>query len=368
MSEHPDPPALRAVYLLGGLQAEDFGEATVDIILDGAPPLLRFARPAYADLYRELERRGLQPVGVHFIQETADANGLNPVSWHSWKTPRGLHGRQIIQDWSEVRRSDAARTDESVAEFASKVRGYLRLVNFRLFQLARSYHDMLRYQLTGQGLPAAGTLFSNAWSLHVDGAIHAFLADAASLRDALAEGAWRFVLKETDGQVSSMGSFLKRAKTATHPLALEILAAGADGGWIKNLTDIRNDAIHVVPVAARQEHRLSEVRTRALTGDKTVPVLHHPLTDDQWRLPARLPRVRDYSDKAEVLASVAAYRAFAAASGDALEYAWRTLGHLMKLAEDVRRAANLQGKMLTITDEDLVEGAVVTFQDQRRPQ
>lgn len=350
----PEPTALRAVHLLGGLQAEDFDGDTVDIVVDGCAPILQFARPPFRELYSALEKRGFQPIGVRIIEEAADGNGLNPANWHAWKTPRGLVGREIIQAWSDLLRCKEARADESIGELAAKLSAYLRLCNIRLFQLAMAYHDMLRHKLTSDGVPAMGTLFSNPWTLYVDAAIHAYLADAAALRDALAEAVWRLVLKNTNGAVTSMKGLRKHAKTSTHTLAMGMLADGADGGWIKNLTDLRNDVIHVAPVSTRQEHRLSEIRMKPLTGGKSAPVLHHPLTDARWAPPARLPRARDYNDEAEVKASFDAYRAFVATSGDALEYAWRTLGHLMTLADDVRLASGLKGETLTITDADII--------------
>jgi hypothetical protein len=356
-------PALRIVHLRGGLQAFDLEEPEITIGLNGLVNPLRISRPPYPSLYRELTKLGLEPIGVHFVTDDDDLSGFAPARWQSWRTPQGLRGKDITQEWSQVRSTYARKGDIAVAPAASTITTYLRLLDVRLYQLSVAYHAMLRFHMRrrkGQSARQPG-LFSNVWSQHLNAAVHGFLADAGSLRDALAEATWRLVLKRTTDDVATMRTLMKRSKDATEPLLVEMRKATADGGWIKNLSDLRNEIIHVVPLAGAHEHGLFELREIDVAGGK-LPHMHYPLANLDGSLRRPPARTVDYSNDAEILQSIQDYQAFATSSIDALDYARRTLAQLMTLAEQVRLAAGLKGEMLHFTDADLV-GPVEFFED-----
>lgn len=352
-------PALRVVHLLGGLRAFDFDEDHVVVGADGAGPQIRFARPPYPKLYTQLERLGLQPIGVQFITSPDDLNGVAPVRWEAWRTPLGLNGMQIAHEWSFVRSKFIKEGELEIAGIAGKITTYLRLLKLRLRHLSDGYHSMLRCRLAdtpGEATIRPG-MFSNLWGDEIDAAIHAYFADATSLRDALAEACWKLVLKRADREVTTIAGLMKHGKADSNAFIASVLKHTEEGAWIKNLTDLRNEILHVVPVDGIHEHSFLDLREHAVGSEKLFR-LHYPLTTPQGGLRRDVARTVDYSDEAAVRQSVLDYDAFAKTSGDALEYAWTTLSKLNALAEEVRIASGLKGEMVTFTDKDLAPGSV----------
>jgi hypothetical protein len=150
---------------------------------------------------------------------------------------------------------------------------------------------------------------------------------------------------------------MKKAKGEAHSLVVQILRETEDGGWIKNLTELRNEIIHVVPVGDVHEHSYVELRELPHNGGGHLFKLHYPLTTADWRLRRDVPRMVDYSDKDAVKRSFEVYDEFAKTSGDALEYAWRTLANLARLTDDVRQAAGLSAPLPLISAADIVPGS-----------
>jgi hypothetical protein len=352
-----DPP--RIVHLLGGLRAHDFGDKNVSVSVDARRPLLHFPRPQYPSLYARLEQIGLRPIGVEIFSSQDELDGIAPTHWVPWRTPEGLRGVQIQREWSNVHHQAVRSGDRVVGRCSEKLRTYIRLLHHRLLQLSNAYNALFRYQQRSKNAPAPDHVFSNVWMDELVAAIHGFLADAAAMRDALVEATWLLALKRPDKDVPAIGSFLKQAKDETHPLALDILREGKPGGWIKNLTDLRNEVTHVAPVSTTHEISGCESRELKLQGGSVLG-MHYPLTTQDWALRRDVDRTVDYNDEESLKRSMAAYKEFSATSGDALEYAWRTLSNLTTLAEAVRLAAGLSAPMLVLTDKDIMDLKVIT--------
>jgi len=131
-----------------------------------------------------------------------------------------------------------------------------------------------------------------------------------------------------------------------------------EGGWIKNLSDLRNEIMHVVPVGDIHEHSYLELRELPHNGGGHLFYLHYPFTTQDWGLRRDVARTINYSDDEAIKRSIESYDEFAKTSGDALEYAWRTLANLAALSDQVRQAAGLKAPILTITEADIVPGSL----------
>lgn len=354
-------PALRIVHLLGGLRAFDLG-GEIEVGVDGLHKPMSLSRGAYGGLYATLEKLLLQPIGVQMIRSQDDLSGFNPPDWVAWRAPFAFSVMHVRHEWSHVRSAKLRDGNADVGHLASKIVTYLRLANLRLMQLSVAYHDTLRSQLRRSlsDPPTEPTRFSNMWGDAVDAAIHAFLSDAGALRDTLAEATWRLVLNRGANEVTSFAGLLKRTKGDKHPLLIRLHQGAAPGGWLKNLTDLRNEIVHVAPVGDSHEHSYMEIREMPHNGGGHLFQLHYPFTTKDWALRKGVNREVDYSDEEAVRRSVEDYDAFAKSSGDALHYAWRTLGRLVALAEEVRKAAGLSAPMPVITEADMVPGSFVT--------
>lgn len=102
------------------------------------------------------------------------------------------------------------------------------------------------------------------------------MADAAAYRDLIAETVWRLVLGG-EASVTTLGTFVKKAAKETNPLAVQIVADGKPGGWLKTFTDLRNEITHVAPVGRSQTFHFCEPREVALKKQGNVVQLHYPL-------------------------------------------------------------------------------------------
>ena len=311
---------------------------------------MSFERPAYPALYATLEDLKLQPVGVEFISSEMELNGSMPRHWVSWRTPKGLDIVHRKQKWSSIRFAESDR-DLIRYEIAGKIGTYLRLTDLRLKQLSEAYHQTLRAKLRredGDPQPQPG-FFQNQWMAEIEAAIHAYFADAAAFRDVLAEGMWLLLVKNKSKTVSKMGALLKNVKGGDHPLIDEVIREGNDGGWIKNLTDLRNGIIHDAPIDRSQEHSFCELRALPHNKGNSLFILHYPLTTAEWGRREHKRQFPPTRDESEMKETFERYREFAISSGDALEYAWRTLSNLADLAERFRIAAGLEADIPRIT-------------------
>lgn len=197
-----------------------------------------------------------------------------------------------------------------------------------------------------------GNLFDNTYTPHIEAAIHAFLADAASLRDLICEFVWIYVLKN-GGEVRKFATFRTRARSARHSLAGEIIAEG-ENGWIKRLSHLRNDVLHFAPIGAHHTFPPCQARHVQLPHGGQVRYLTYGLVD---RMPSEggIEGTLAAMDEEQIIAQLQAFAARLSESEDALEYAWRVLGKLIDLCNRSRLASGLKGKMPTITDADIVD-------------
>lgn len=307
--------------------------------------MLRIERPEYAHLYRALRKLRLQPIGVEFVSHPGQLDGEFPVEWQSMAIDGGFSLMHCQQQWSNVRHAATRSGDSVVATVGGKIGTYLELLNLRLLHLSGAYSVQLRSCWRGTRTSGALVphLFSHLFMRDIEAVIHAFLADAASFRDVLAEACWSLVLRKTAGQVNTLAELRKRVKGATDPVIIEILEQSSSGGWIKNLTDLRNHVVHVAPVSHAHELSFCEIRSMPIEGTELL-TLHYPLTEADWSLRRGFSRIVNFSDEGAVRTAYEAFKEFSSRSGDALEYCWRTVSLMVKLADAVRIASGLRAE------------------------
>lgn len=356
-----EPHAIRVVHLRGGLRAIDLGNGPVSIEVDPDKVFAEFQRPRYSQLYGMLSHHGMTPVGVDISSHRMQADGLMPPDWRVFVAGKGFYISDVEQDWGNVRNVEGQK-DAALVDLSLRFQTYLRLLLLRIRHLSEAYHQALRAKMLSAeafGGEATPGLFAGAYLTDIEAAIHAFLADASGLRDLIAEALWRLVMKQEDGAVTVLSSFLKKARSHDDPLVAEVVAAGAEGGWLKTLTTLRNAITHVAPLAQSQELHMMDLR-QATLGDIAAPILHFPLLTEAGELRAR-PTLFAGSPREMMQARLEEYRAFVAGSGDALEYCLQTLDRLAHLAARVRVAAGLQAEMMVFDQSNIIGGVTTRW-------
>ena len=341
----------RIFHLAGGLRAFDVGGEWVTLGTKELP-YLRATRPSNVLVW--LQSAGLVPVGCELAEPNDDMKGLYPAQWRAWSPTLQFRSQHIFNEWANVRHQASATGNHTAGRVARKLRAYLRLLNLRLYQLSDAYHSMLQLHIIQNGPKEIENehLFSGLWLDEVEAAIHAFLADAASMRDALAEAVWLLILKRPR-DVQTIASLINKAKSETHPLVVQMLKDADTGGWLLNLAELRNEFLHEVPVASAHEHPLCALRLFQ-AGTQRIPMMHYPLTTKDWGVRKGVARTVDYSNREAVEHSYETFGNYVRESGDALQYATQTLTNLFELAERVRTEAGLKAEMPRIGDADVI--------------
>lgn len=344
------------------MRAFDLGEPDVRIGPDYHRYLLTIPSQPYQALYGVLSDLGFKPIGVDFISHRAALASHLAPDFQTFGLDVGFATLWAARAWSDVRHVPEQKLPE-ILDISGRFSTYHRLLTLRIRELSDAYRRCLLAELTdfsgGYKSPEHGTLFANGFQTYLEAAIHAFLADAAGLRDLIAETIWRLVLREPSTDVNTLSALLKRTKKLQiqSELLRRVHKAGADGGWLKNLTELRNSVTHIAPLANTHELHDSQIRLLRI-GDGVTPIVHYPLTTQEGTLRQRPPPIDFDGDENEILARLQAYKAFVDESGDALLYAADVLRRLVELSTQVRDAAQLRHQMRTITDKDLV-GPVV---------
>ena len=360
MTNSPRRRPIRTVHLLGGLRAYDVPRQGVEV---GQNHLIDFSFKdvEYATLYKVLESLGLIPIGVSFIEMREQISGVHPADFEM-VSPEGFSAMKARREWSNIAASAVRTTlDSDVESLARRISTYLRLSSWRLMQVSEAYYRTCyepRAEAAKSGeIPAGG--FENQWTWELQTTIHGFLADVATLRDVLAEAVWKLVVKDDQHDVLTMGSLMKKAKSHESPFVQSFIALGEEGGWLGNLTDLRNETTHVVPVNGFHEQFLCFLRGIPVQGGRKIAQMHCPLTTDSWGLRRDADRNVDWKDDKKARASIDRYRAYVSTSGDALEYCWRTVRNLAEWAEKLRLEAGLKADTPIITDADLANATIV---------
>ena len=344
---------IRRIHLLGGLTAFDNGSQSVYIGIGIERPLIQFPRPPYAEIYGHLIKINLPVVGAEFLDEQSIKRLRSPDWWCA--SPRaGFRQKDEFRAWSAIRHAAQRDGRSDVADAAARCSTYLDLLGIRLLELSTAYNDMLREWHAGRNEIDENLLHSSTFMRHIDAAIHAFLADAASLRDLTAAIVWRFILGEQE-QVTTLGTFLKKAKAHGEPLAIEICAAGQDGGWFKILSGLRDQIVHVAPMGSQQSDHSCRIKAVRCNEGVVVPALHYAISSPEGSVPP--PELEIAETNEQALAALRRYAAFHKASIDGLDYCWRTVDRFVDVLSRVRATAGFRQEVLGSGPIDL-RGAI----------
>lgn len=344
------PFVSRIVHLQGGLRAVDAGSDRIFAQIHASKRLLHFPAPEYADLYASLMSLGFHVIGVEFMSE---APFRAPDWWFA--PPEGRFGLTAAsRSWGEMRHLAYKEHKPKIVDISRRCTVLLELLGLRLLQMSNAYNGTYLAQVGNRNL-ADGILFDNTYTPHIEAAIHAFLADATNLRDLLSEFVWTYVLHQEE-EVKSFKTFRSRAKSFQHPVAVSIIEAGTTG-WLKRLSQLRNDVIHVAPIGAHHTFPACHTRSLALPDRGIVCYVSYGLVD-RTSVQSTANDSSLSQNENLVRAEIHAYKERLDVSDDALEFAWAALGKLITLCEMSREASGLHGETQTIGPEDIINSTM----------
>lgn len=352
LESSPLPP--RLLHLPGGLRLLDERTGKIVLQLHARKVFATIATPEYSKVYASVAQIGLPTIGVEF--PTLDTlRGVAAPDWQLASPSQGFALRAERDAWSQVRTLAQREGREVDADLANRAGTYLDLAAIRLFDLSNCYsRTLIAFDYHSDARQKIGYIFRNGFGTALEAAIHAFAADAASFRDLIVEAAWT-LLAFGNHPVRKIERFLRHYKIGTHLIGDELVSVASSGGWLAQLSALRNDITHAAPIGGRGI-RDCTVRAHQL-GEGILPRLHYPLFgsdgklfDDDLGL--------DFTDDARARATMERYKAWSDVSVDALDYAWRVTDRLVELLARVRIASCIRGEIMTVTDKDII-GPVV---------
>ena len=273
MPDQPEMPP-RIIHLPGGLRALDGGSDTISVQVNTTMQLARFDAPPYAQLCSILAGLGLSTIGIEFVNASTYA-GHYPPDWEIAAPTGGFVAMEERNQWRSIRHAAHTAGDHALADMAARSASYLSMMAIRLIELSNRYNLMLANWMRGDRKP--GRLFVDLNLPYIDAAIHAFVADAGSYRDLLAEITWRVVLGKTP-KIRKLAKLIREEAATGHPIAASLIAGASGTGWLKQFGDLRDVIVHVAPIGRNTDMHSCTVRERRF-GQGDVPTLHYPLLD-----------------------------------------------------------------------------------------
>jgi hypothetical protein len=262
----------QTLYFVGGLLGQETkrgwtlfpvsGDETEDVLLLGS----------LANFEAAVEELGLTYVGT----EQRISSETDSPTIRFWEPGRrDTNGLNAADAWAGVANGADKAGDASYSNFATYISACLRVAGLRLRGISEGYHDQLRWALRAQ--TAAGRGFSNVAVLDIHADIHSLLSELASARDHLARVAAVHVqAPENIDCLAWLERWLKTNKAAgSEPLVAALLAASGtkeNPGWLRRLSEFRNEVTHRIPLAAndRVSQLVLETRTTRFGPVSTI--------------------------------------------------------------------------------------------------
>jgi hypothetical protein len=344
------PLPSRLLHLPGGLRLIDERTDKIVLQLHDRKNFATIATPEYSQIYATVAQIGLPTIGVEFI--TLDTlRGVAAPDWQLASPSQGFALRAERDAWLQVRTLAQRERREVDADLANRTVTYLDLAAIRLFDLSNCYsRALIAFDYDSDARQKIGYLFRNGYETALEAAIHAFAADAASFRDLIVEAAWT-LLAFGNHPVRKIERFLRHYTIGTHLIGDELMTVARSGGWLAQLSALRNDITHAAPIGGRGI-RDCTVRAHQLE-EAIIPRLHYPLFGSDGKLFDDALDA-DFTDDARARATIERYKAWSNVSVDALDYAWRVTDQLIDLLTRVRIASCIRGQMMALTEKDIM--------------
>ena len=349
------PNVARIAWIRGGLVAINNPGPDVEIGagLDGL--LLEKAHlAAYNQLSVLLRTKGLQVVGVTFVQTSDEAAGIIQPQFLALSSGSSWRARELRQSWREIAIHAGREGNMYLSDVAARLAAGLEASQARLGRLAKAYSRQLRSRIRSHGFEDfVGFLDGNTDEVVQD--IHALFWELAVLRDSIAEFAAAYVFGLQ--QITSMAGLVKRLKSVKPlPSFGRSLQEDSDekaNGWLAAFTAYRNLFTHSAPIQRAAGIFSAVQETALLPHGVRVPIVYFPLPADAAKLASRRskgPLFASFDDLVEASKN----RPSREKQPDALEYLAVCLERFVLLLETLVPSSPVQPADLVITDADIV--------------
>jgi hypothetical protein len=348
---------VRLVWIAGGVVAVNEPGPDVQINAGMAGRSIFTLRiGTYPGLFEALREKGFPIVGVTFVIDPEELQGLHLPEFRAMSPAKGWLVSDVTQQWRQVAFAAGRSGHMPLLDVASRIASGLRYSQMRLHDLATAYSMQLRGRLH-QNVAKDYQAFQDTNSFEVYKAIHALFWEMAVLRDTLAEFAGVFCFSRVE--VRSLKGLLSslRKDPVSDPLANEILSAAdqSSRGWVATFTNYRNFFTHVAPMEQAANIAFAVQDKRKLAGGLAMPQIYYALPRDVEDL-TRKRSEGIFFKSLEELTAASSRRHERTSEPDALDYLHGCINQFAELSHVLLARSPIAPKPIEIGPEDVIEG------------
>jgi hypothetical protein len=364
-------PAARCAHLGGGIQAINVIGPSVEFepnSIDGQR--IGFQLEKYGALSGHLEASGFQLIGVDFYTAREEVEGQMPPDWRAYHRFNGSPWLtwDIQNTWSHIGHAAYKNRIGRLWDVASRISNQVRVCAWRLRQISVSYVDQLAGYVA-HGAFKDGQRFDDPWTSFMYISIQAFLVDACTLRDYLAEYASLFPLNKYMSGISSINSMgglkkkiLDRVESSDGIVHLLRDATG-ESGWLKELGDYRDLVVHLAPLATAEKRLYAEIRQFELPKNLHLPYIICPIPDNPAEINSARSKGTYFEDFEKLIDTFTKGGVMRPPQRDGLDYCHRVLGRLAELALTLSRTSPVEPQMPVFDKANIIGPIKISYQN-----
>jgi hypothetical protein len=316
-------------------------------------------------------QRGVRVLGRNRFQDAAEMHDPVAPNFALSILSNGKTCLAHVQEmhWSGVSNAlhEAGRGPEAL--MASRVRAQIRVCTARLEKLSIAYRTTLAIAAAEERSKVYGRLTANKYSDHIASEYRSLLNELYALRDALLVVAYRLLFKES--APFEMKKIKRRATDGNSKTARLINISMFDAAgdlMIDRMSLHRSIALHCI--GTTNPHLGDMYMLKASRGPYgELPYLEFPLYDDIESMRAieqgssrgvldRLP-FEELEREVERFLNLPRHL-------DALEFSYDCYERLLRIGEALAEEIGIAPKIITLTDDDLLEATISDEHDERR--
>jgi hypothetical protein len=268
----------RFIHLLGGLRCGTSTNGKLQIHVLGTP--LKPSNVIQMDITEQRHYvRFFRSVGLDMVgfEDISSDKGYTSSTWHAWDPDAKSIETDIDYIWSGIANAFRNAADYEGCELARNTVFGIRATSSRLRDISEAYGNQNTFAFCHNYQP--NIRFKNLDTLDVFLAIHSFLVEMGILRDYLAT----FLAKKHFNilNVSRMAKLRERCATMNaDPVAQRVVSIcdkNSEGGWLGQLSDLRNLIVHSAPITSRTS--IAAMTThRCKIEDSSLPQVYLGIT------------------------------------------------------------------------------------------
>lgn len=356
-----DPP-MRMHHLSGGLSVLMSVNRLAAIMSPGSEGLVFFSvvkNASLASCFRDY--RGLRILGRNHFAVADEMH--DPVTSHFAISASSADNRCLahvqIHQWQGLATALHHLKRDTDALLTTRVASQMRLCLSRVERLSLAYRTVLSIVSAG-ARTASHKLTGDKYAQYLGSEYRSVLNELYSLRDAILAAAYRLHLNRTDAfNIKKLRQAVTGATGGSSKMISDSMFAADGDLLIRNMSLHRAVAQHCLGATNPVVGDVYQLKvSRGPYGD--LPHLVYPLYDDIERMREieegsskgvldRLPL-----EEAKRFIGLDEYE-------DALEFCYDCFEKLLRIAETLDQEIGIEPKMVTITDDDILE---VTFTDE----